>query len=516
MGKITKILQFIKAKQRFFWAAFFLILIFLINSVFPTNMITSEQCNGKNCQKIDDPSLSDEKKTLFVNDIFNSQKGTYYRLFFWEDATKDSNVIIKATNALDKEKIIGELSLAKAGGNKFYELIFQADNNSTDILFEKRENDEAEIKISGVRITQLNIENDNELLKFKPIVSGQFDYNAEDQKQLSIDKKFDQLKETDVILGQIFRPEMDFLTEAELDMDVIKQGNGGGRKFKLDLREVEMNGDVAEIKNNVLSSVDFSFGSIEQYRQADGKFRFPLYARVEKGKYYFLGIDNSKVAVDKFNYLSLKGTSDMDKYTKGTLSVKNKGATYSVDGDLYFKIFGLENKKKDDNAVLIGSTIEDIGRGKGLYNFQLLGKKYDLIDLEDASKDIYFDQNKKAIIGVKSARTTEASYAMYKFNTVYPFSKARIKAVPVDLSWRGVSLAYSYDRKSWKEIPEIMPENNSIADSGYFDFEIDGSGTTNRIYLKIYPREVNSDSNEETGGKYGIEGLSFQADLILK
>jgi len=159
-------------------------------------------------------------------------------------------------------------------------------------------------------------------------------------EQLVSEKKFEQLKRRDekIILGQIFQQNDELvMTGVVFDIDVTKIDNRGGKKYKLVLKGVKKNDKKFEFKKGSLASLEFTVDEIENYRQEDGKIRFPIYAELEKENHYFVGIDKEKIKTDKFNYLTLKGAGQ-DSYANGTAAVKIDDKTYKLDGDLYFKI----------------------------------------------------------------------------------------------------------------------------------------------------------------------------------
>lgn len=153
------------------------------------------------------------------------------------------------------------------------------------------------------------------------------------------DFDFPQLEENDIFLGQIFKANSDFVSAVELDFDVVKQHNNGGKGYVVSLKEVEQKKDSFEIQSGALAEVEFQIKDLAKFRQKNGKYRFSFDAEVEKGKYYFVGIDNSKMQVDRFNHLTLKGSRE-DAYTQGTAATRQDRKTKLLEGDLYFRLFG--------------------------------------------------------------------------------------------------------------------------------------------------------------------------------
>ncbi|MCX6763199.1 MAG: hypothetical protein NTZ97_00480 [Candidatus Moranbacteria bacterium] len=432
-------------------------------------------------------------------------------------STKDSRIIIETTNPLDEAKEIKTIDVPKSNTDLFQEMLFPTDGNRTysDILFEKtNKTDGANISVSDIQISKLNVISDKEFANFKPTIKGEIDYNIPLLEQTVNSRNFDQLKDPDIIFGQLFKASADYITAIELDMDIIKQSNNGGSNYKLQLREVNYEeGGPPEIRSIVLADLGFSVDDLAKYRQADGKYKFPLFAKVEKDKYYFIGIDNGKIDANQFNYLRLKGNPNGEIFQDGILAVKTKGLTYSTTGDLYFKFFGIKFNEYNGTRILGGTVISDIGRGKGTFKYQPRGNGYDLADLNSYTSDISFDSVKKSFEG--EIKTNQASDFSYKFETIFPFAKFHIFAKQPDVTWNQTSILYSFDQKNWQEIPsieanEILPNEQKIQGIQAFDSTISELIPKNIIYLKFQPKNIDPEKKS-----WGIGNFIFEADLKL-
>ncbi len=517
MEQLVKICKSIGDNQRYGWVFLVLLLVFVINKKFPADIITSESCANNGCKAVlHSSNLNDASPVVYFNDIFKSSPGEYYRLTFQAKATQNADITIIISDPLDNKKELKKINFKKTTKDFFHEILFRTDKRYTDVIFEKENaNDHADISIGGLQVSKLNVDNEKEFLNFKPTLRGEIDFDIPDQFQSENSVYFEQLKEPDVIFGQIFKSQIDYVTGVSLDIDIIKQGNSGGKKYQLELRKVEYEeGGAPEIKSDVISGISFEINDLEEYRQEDGKFKFPLFAKLEKDKYYFIGIDNERVEVNKFNFLRLKGSSEEKKYLNGFPAVKMKGQTYSVIGDLYFTTYGMNFSKYDNKKLLRGTIIEDIGKNKGLFKYQPRRDIYDLTDLEEYTEDIKLDDSMGVLFG--SINPNKKSELVYKFETIYPFLKFKVFAKQADLKWGKVSLSYSYDREKWNEIPsaevgEILPSMYGIQEMQTFDQEITENNLKNEVYIKIAPR--NYDAQEK---KYGLSDFRFEADLVMK
>jgi hypothetical protein len=512
MEKINFSVNFVKKNVRYFLAALAIIAMFFISRSFPAQVITSESCAGGNCQAIlDSPNLTRENPSYYVNDAMKSGPGQYYRLTFLTRTNKDTKIAVKITNPSDEDRELKTLELKKSEKNNFQEILFSTDNKYSDILFKKTDaSDGADTNISSVQISKLEINSERDFANLKPAIRGEINVDSADQSQRDNSYVFNQLKDPNTILGQIFKPQADYIASVTLDMDIVKQDNNGGKKYKFELREAEFDGRVPEITSRVLSSVDFTVENAERYRQADGKFNFPILAKLDPEKYYFIGINNGNVAVDKFNYLRLRGTQDSKKYADGTVAVKTKGKTYSAVGNLYFITHQLSFSRYQDKKILSGEIIEDIGKPKGLFTYKSMGNIYDLADLEEYSPDIEYDDDKKTLAGTIEAGAD--SYMIYKFDTIFPASKIRITGKQASADWDKVSISYSPDSISWKEIPDNITNDSNNPDNNlqYFDYSWNINPAIDEIYVKIVSRE------SQDGKRYGVKDFKVEADISMR
>lgn len=508
MIKKNKIFSKFQENLAYIWAILIILLVFLINNVFPAEIITSEVCRNNNCKGVAGFSnLSAGNPVYYVNDVFKSESGKYYRMTFWEKSDSDSKVKVKIATTLSKEKELDVIEFNKNETETLKEVLFTANGEYSDIIFEKNNrNDKANIFIEDIRISKLDISSEKEFSRLRPVISGETSFDVEDQKQLGDSNSYSQLSQPDIILGQIFKPQISFMTGVDLDLDVIKQNNGGGKSYRLELRQADFSGGVPEIVGKVLRYLEFSPEDIEKYRKEDGKFHFPLPSHLDTDKYYFIGINNDKFHVDKFDFLRPKGNRDEDGYKEGSVVIKKSGQTYLVPGDLYFVIYGSDFSEYEGTKILSKTTIEDIGMDKGLFRFQSSGNVYDLADIDSSTSDVDFDYEKESVFG--TATTKNESYYIYKLETVFPARKINVYANKADLDWNDVSLSYSGDGKKWEEIPSEKEE--SAFGLQTFNSSFLWSYPQKTFYLKVSPRDVSSEEKS-----YGIKNLKVEAELVF-
>jgi hypothetical protein len=515
MRLLNKIGELFKINNRYILTFLIMALVFWINKAFPAEVVSSQKCSGGSCPvALENPVLGSEKPIYYVNDIFKSQEGEYYRISFQERSAQDASISIKLATALDSYQDIKTVSLKKSFKDMPQEVIFRSSGQFTDIVFKKNNpGDNADVSISNVLATKLNVSNENEFANFRETVRGEIDTDISDQKQIENSKSFSQLAEPN-ILGQVFKPQSDYISAVSFDMDIIKQGGSGGKKFRLELRDVDFDGEVADVGPDTLASLSFSLADLDKYRQEDGKYKFPLFFKLDQRKYYFIGFNSGRADSNQFNYIKIKGSGDSDSYAKGKAVVKHNGKTFSVGGDLYFETFGLKFKEVQGRKILMGAVIEDIGKGQGKYTYQPRGSIYDLADLESATEDLSFDSSKNIING--STLSERNSGYVYKFDTIYPFKKITITAQQADISWEQANFSYSLDGEEWHPVPsymknEVLDPKLEIGQCEAFNLILNTSSPKKEIFLKVEPKEkIEGDKN------YGIKNLKIEADLIMK
>lgn len=499
----------IKKNQRQLWAIFILLAVFSLNKSFPAEIITADDCLGGNC-KIESaiPALSDKKPVFYIDEIFKvkNNKKEYYRLVFDVSSDKDSEIEILASDFLENETSLKKLSLIRNSQENFNESFFSVQGNYTNLTFKKTNaNDGANIFINNVRVAKLDIETDAELAKLIPTKRSSANFYNVFQSQNKNSDTFSQLCEEKIIFGQIFKATEDYITAVALDMDIVKQGTGEGRKYNIDLRDVRYSESEVEVRSDILFNIDFDLQSIEKYRREDGKFQFPIFSPLEKGHYYFIGFNNDRAVADKLNCLKPKGSYNGDPYVDGFVVVKNQGSTYLAPGDLYFTLYGPQSEEYQGKKFLFGATVEGIGKNLGLFKYQFRNSLSNIVDLDEYSQDIKTDDDNLEIYG--STKAPESGF-VYKFETIYNFKKFTVFGEQPDINWNRTIIQYSYDRENWKEIPFTI-ENEMQK----FEHSVVEKSSRNTVFIKFIPHGERDALKKE---KYGIKNFKFEAELFIK
>lgn len=464
----------------------------------------SDGCVGNSCTVSTKTStLSDEKPAIFIPDIIFSKPGYYYRLIIRGSLNQGTSLVFSVSNSATAEK--KEIGILETGqDDEFFkkEFIFSTDKKYNGLVLEKKnKTDGVDVFVKDLKITQLNITNDKEIADLRQSVLGFSPLSRVSIEQLESMIEFTQLKENNTVFGQAFKAETDNISSVVFDIEQIKTDNREGKKYKLELRKAIYDGDVFTLQKGLVASLDFNVNEIESYRQLNGKVKFPIYSVLEKGEYYFIGINNKNVDTDDQNFLILKGSVN-NLYTDGASVAKKKDPLlYISNGDLYFKIYSAELEKYRDKQMLLGMLLEDLGVGRGSYVYKSLGYPEEIFDLLSFSKDVSFNEEKKILFGNAS---DVDSYFEYRFNMQYPFKKFRVRASQPDSNWGTVQLLYSYDRANWKEL-----EYDDSDGLQSYSMKIESTFPQKTLYLKVRPAEQSVDY-------YGLRNLVVEADLIMR
>jgi hypothetical protein len=516
MKKNNLIKKIIIKNIRYLSAFIFLVAVFLINQGFMEDVTAPAICNRNDCLKlIDKPSLSNKSPIYFVNNIFKSNADEYYRLVFQEKSSQDAMIRIKIATPLDEIQEIGSVELKKSDKHNFHELLFSSKGKYSDLVFEKEnKNDGADIAIIGAQISKLNISNEKEFSNLVPTTRGSIDFDVIDQQQLEGSYRFPQLSNPKSTFGQIFKSNTDFIIGITLSAEVLAQKNRiSDDRYRIELREATFDGGIPEVAGS-LSEISFSISDLEKYRQSDENFSFPFFSKVEKGRYYFVGINNIHADVDKFNYLKINGILNSEKYDDGIAAVVINKQAYAVDGQLYFITHGLRFNEYKGIKILAGEVIEYLGEKSGLFTYHSLGNIYDKADIYSHTDGISFHKEKMILFGITNPENP--SSFVYKFETIFPFKKMRISGQQADINWEQVKMSYSYDQVTWKEIPsitksDVLTTGNKIEEFQNFDYTIYETSLRKKIFIKI-----ESKNNNFSGKSYGLINFKVEADLIMK
>lgn len=516
-----------------------LVFTYAVNKgVFTGEKISSDDCQNGKCTKDKSmPNLDDKNPFYYADDAMKDDGEGYYRVSYRVRSDKDSKLKMTIASYADKDQQVGDFEVAASDDYQNKEAVFHSSGEYPNVVFEKENHsDGASIFIDGIKISKLAITNDQELAALKPTIFGDVDTSIEDQKQTSDSSTdFTWLRSPKTVIGQVFKAQNDYISGVSLKVDIFKDIDPGSREYALTLKEASYDGNSVSQKGQVISQVKFSIGKdIDLFRQDDGTFRFPIYGKLQKDKYYMIALDNSKVDVSDTSYLTLKGSSRNDSYADGSAVIRKGKDFYKIDGDLYFVTYGADFAEYDGERFLSGSSIEDSGKGQGEYAFAARGEFADILDLYSSS-GVNFDALRKAVVG----DTDDDNNYEYRFHVGKPISRITFEGEQLRAGWTNAKVFYSFDDSNWQEIPseeisEVVDQadqgdgSDSNNDNSESDGSGDGTGSVTedvKIQKFDFSKEVDSASTDvylkvtyEKGGfqgsKYfGLKNVKFTADF---
>jgi len=295
-------------------------------------------------------------------------------------------------------------------------------------------------------------------------------------------------------------------------------GSGEIGNYYLELREVNNQNGKVILSPDRIAYFGFDKNSAERdLKIKEGIYHIPLAAYIEKGKTYFIGINNTEVRFNILNTLKIYG-GNADSGEKIVSSVKGK--TSEKSGSLYLKVYGVDYIKAGDEKVLTGAKILDNGDGTGSYSYGQGGSFSDYLDLEQViskeNSSIFYDN----IQGGISGKDEDDNAFVYKINTTYPFAKLNIEAGQPGGEFTNSLVYYSFDNKNWQEIKNDYDKEDALfsADKNKFQKLLQGDGKTKTIYIKVtYDKEDAQEKNASAVPVrlFGLKNLKVVAEIRI-
>lgn len=239
----------------------------------------------------------------------------------------------------------------------------------------------------------------------------------------------------------------------------------------------------------------------------------PLAVKLDVNKKYWIGIDNAGAAVNRNDYISVINSSSINTPTSNETEnqdakiVKQEGVggfmsevagTWMNSSALWFKTFYPKNYVTNNNTVLSGATISDMGNGKLIYRYHF--SPNDSTSISGFSGRKIYDMTDGSYLSIDVSGNYKLSYddfAVYKFNTFYPANKIIVRSADFHQS---LALEISTDGENWEEIYA----DNPAADSQSINpIVFNTQEKTTAFYIRIK-------SNGDSSTPYG---LSVEAEL---
>lgn len=223
--------------------------------------------------------FSESKASVKVSNYFNKiEKDGFYRIGFWAKSNENKEINLSLAEKSDVQDI-GKVNLEKGEDAKFYEINFQAKNDSEDLFIFSLDGVETSVWLDDFSTEKLNVNSEGEMMNVKPTVFGNTSWknidtsltsdtkkekntkiapkNAKDKTAIaSTGEDESQGKSSGVFLseanrkiGQIFKPSHNFISAVRIK--VKKFGNGGTGTYELQIRE--FNSDLGIVSDEAIA-----------------------------------------------------------------------------------------------------------------------------------------------------------------------------------------------------------------------------------------------------------------------
>jgi len=504
--------------------------------------VTVEDVQKKFGEEIDfDQQVSEKDGFVLDNDNFkkiykngiNSQEGDYYRLSFGMtpkisdefEGTGPSNfsgklggaggVRVKLLSDLEEDQVVREIEL-KSDFEGFQEIVFSANGRYQDLGFEmvpnltnseefdpnhKSEISEGaggagpsnlsrklggaggvEVKISDVKLTRLNVQNEYQARNLKPTVFSEIKTSEVTAKSYGYDGQYDNsLNGRGGKIIRWFVPSGKFSTKLRVKLNKIGTGGEGEYKVVVRFRDRLMS-DTG--KSEILNEkIKFSSDELLMIQGVDGFVDFNFLANFNREGDYSVEIVNEDVLVDKNNYIQLENVFS------------------SGDEVSYFKFSFLDFIASDDSEdqILGNSLVEDMGKYL-IYSYQNQGSIVDFVNIFELSSHVDFDEEEKAINGKGEFN----NFFTYKFDFEKVFEKVKLEAEVFGGDREEVLIEFSYDNLNWEKF-------ESLADEDGIQKVSQTIANPNRRSKVLYFRVK---CNNDKGDHFGLNSFSVKSQLL--
>lgn len=414
--------------------------------------------------------------------------------------TSDMEIYLASKNG--ERKKINTLRLNEDKIFEWNEVLIDATGDQ-DILLAKSPDKDGTIYIDEMTATKIDSINN-----LKPTIFGQINlfriWNTNIDP--STHKPWFKFSRRNQSVGIIYKANSDNI--ASVKMKIKQIGNGGNENYLLKIQEASLVNGKYVLNPKILSSFYFKARDLKKYIQPSEEdvFNFPLPSFTEKGKYYFISLDNSAVNFNTINTLRIFGNNTKQSNFVTASQIGN-GKLKEESHSIYLDLLSAKTEEANENKILYNSVISDLGNGVGKYSYENLGLFEDYLNLNEivannnTQDKVFYDQIQKGISGTASSDTA----FIYKFDSIYPFTKIVIEAESVSGEFNRVKMWYSFNKTDWQEILPVFDKEETFSKS------IDAS-LQKTIYLKVsYDEKSNTKQR-----LFGLTNLKVFGDLVLK
>lgn len=506
---------------------FLLAVLFYGQNIGESVAYSPEEFNLSNSVFYSNHIIQTNESNVIVNDIINSNKGDFYRLTFAgraetadkENTSKSVDITPYLISKIGEKQALKTVPVQYSRDFQSQEIIFETDQSYSDLVFEKSAQGEGSlITIDNIRINRLNLNDWSKAARLAPTIFGDVNYSLENEGigNVPTDSVLSTFLRGHQIVGEVFKSKDEYISSVELKMHFF--GNGGNGNYSLELREVNEKDGKFTVADNVLAYFDFDSIHAEKFYQINQSdiFQLPISAKVEKGKYYFVGINDKSVKHNVVNNLRLLGTKD-SKISPDCLGGKvGRGGKIVPVGNFYFKVYGAGFKNINGTRMLHGAKFEDMGDGTGLFTFKLSHNPIDILNVDSYQIDqkargeiknrvIRFDLSKKAIVAPAAGET----YYVYKIDTIYPYSKFYLDSNQIN-GEEDVKIYFSKDAADW----QLLSQNDGFFQNSNTVLAPGNKSTS--IYLKVAYNDNPMYKKYNQPQFFGLKELNLAVSVDMK
>jgi hypothetical protein len=440
------------------------------NSV--ANLAKDKMHSGKNSLHINRDGKKDSSVRL--NNFIVLQKDQYYKLGLWISSAQSGNFTILVANGEGSFPIATVGVVANQGSAfSYYEYNFRApaDASHMDLSFSGASLHD--VYIDDVKIIPLDINNQKDLSTITVTAIGNSQSAKMGESQLSKIKTSDALKNQKTLLGQVFTSPADNITGVSFAL--TKKGDGGIGEYSVELRNFDE-------KSQTVSGEKIAIATFKSDAITSDTTVIPLFAQIEKGKKYWIGINNTGVKINKDHHLVVGQAENMTAYPKGDGFAWLGGEkTFTKINDLYFTVYYAEHVKMDNAVISYGETLYDLGRGKS--------RAYYHMDPVDGSNiiDLYAQNNIIIDKWKNISLRGDGAYIVYKIGVN---GKKIDKVIFENIFFHNnISISISSDEKKWTE---IFADNPGTLSQNSGKIEVSLKNDSQNIFVKM---KKNGDGN---------------------
>ena len=551
---ITKSANLFNGNRKYFFVLVIFALVLYLNNF--GRPIYSQPTTNKDLYEDRSPAISSASVAYEVP-LSNIRTGDFYRLVILcksrpENITldpslpldgqelnnqglHDSDLKISLVSKTTKKRLIKEIKVLNTLDYNLDQFVFPVDDIYTKLLIEKKDsNDTNQIFLKSIEVMRLDTVDFAQAQATKPYVLGATNFAG---AIADISESGDRLlhtfsrKKTEIV-GQIFKAESDYLSGVSFSLDV--KGKGGYGSYFVELHEVDQVDGKFKVNPSVIEKVEFHAYDPLSFLDQNDEWRFPLVHKLKKGSYYFAGINNDLSRSNRSNYLSVRGYEDGNKYKDGEALLIDDGGNSTILGDLHFRAFDAQYSEYSGERVLTNASIEDLGGGRGYYNYQSAGNFSDYLDLDSfllpnlAADKVFYNQKERTVLGTAQDNTS-FTYKFYAGSLIKNFT---FEASQVGESYFNSRVSYSFDNQNWQELensvatasnenddstPIILKKDISVAEKEdqalNFKQSISGNGKSSVVYIRI---TYDPNDNGKQEGLFGLKNMNLRAELVIK